>query len=393
MSGTITGMIPHRDFGYETVTVGPTNCDPVVEALRALAALMVMATHYSYMLPFQSGLLGFASTGVDLFFVLSGFVFAPYFFGKRLLLLPHLIRRFFRLYPLYLFALLLYVGLRLPATTALDHFWIHLVMGHTLTSLTEANFYNPAFWSLPPEIEYYLVLPFLVWITVGNSRYRLRFAWLVLIAVAMHLALVAVAPPSEKEITARAIATIHIPGLLAEFMLGSLAYAVRQRDARGLLAAVRLVLGLLVLAGMAAVFANHVAPINGTARTVPIWIGGNIGLGAAVGYALIVSAVACPSGHLAHQCSHLAVGSVRLWSTRTLQPILIFMGELSYGVYLVHNAAPQILGRVFPTSNGWVALTSCIGITLVIALAANQTIEKPMRAFGRRLSQTFERSK
>ena len=367
--------------------------DPVIEALRGVAALLVMATHYTYFLTPQAGLWGFASTGVDLFFVLSGYVFAPYLFGKPLSLRPHLIRRFFRLYPLYLCALLLYVGLHVPTSAAWDHFGVHLLMGHTLTSLAIAKFYNPAFWSLPPEVEYYLLLPLLVWLSSQHRLGRFRFAGLVLLAAAMHLALVAVASPDEKGVTVRAMATIHLPGVLVEFMLGSLAYAMVQRDTRGGAALLRLALGFLVLAGMAVIFMNYVASVDDVARAVPLWIGGNIGLGAAVGYALIVSAVAGPPTVLASRLAHSAASPLRSEFKLGVQPIFKVMGELSYGVYLFHNAAPQILGRVVPAMSGWAALLACTGITLLMAFAAHHAIEKPMRAYGRRLSQSAARSK
>ncbi|MBK6295652.1 MAG: acyltransferase [Rhodoferax sp.] len=143
--------------------------DPVIEALRGFAALMVVATHYAYMLSSQPKAWGFASTGVDLFFVLSGYVFAPYFFGRKLSVWPHLIRRFFRLYPLYVAALLLYVALKLPDGGAWRHFGVHLFMGHTLRSTEVAFYYNPAFWSLPVEVEYYLLLPLLVWLVARTA--------------------------------------------------------------------------------------------------------------------------------------------------------------------------------------------------------------------------------
>ena len=372
---------------------GAADGDPVIEALRGWAALMVMATHYAYLLTPQPGLWGFASTGVDLFFVLSGYVFAPYFFGKPLGLRSHLIRRFFRLYPLYLFALLLYISLRLPAAAAWDHFWVHLFLGHTLASLEIANFYNPAFWSLPPEVEYYLLLPLLAWVATRHRSGRFGFVWLVLLAAFMHLALVAGVSPGEKGITARAIATVHVPGLLIEFMLGSVAYAMVRRDASGRAALMRVALGLLVLSAMGFIFANHVAPVDGVARTVPPWIGGNIGLGAALGYALIVSGVASTPQGTASQVKNRLASWPRWWTKLSFQPVFLVMGQLSYGVYLFHNAAPQILGRILPAVSGGTAVVACTAITLFMAFVAHHAIEKPMRAYGRRLSQDRARSK
>ena len=349
--------------------------DPVIEALRGWAAFMVMATHFTYLLTPQAGLWGFGSTGVNLFFVLSGYVFAPYLFGKPLSPGPHLIRRFFRLYPLYLCALLLYAVLRLPAATAWDHFGVHLALAHTFTSLDIANFYNPAFWSLPPEVEYYLLLPLLAWAATQARFSRFHFAWLLLLAAAMHLLLVAAASPDEKGITARAIATIHLPGLMIEFMLGSLAYAMAQQDVQRRTTALRLALGLLVLAGMGFIYSSHIAPINGVASTPPLWIGGNFGFGAALGYALVVSALASP----------------RRPSVGRFTPCFALMGQLSYGVYLFHNAAPQILARILPAVSGGVAVLLSVGITLLIAFATHHAIEKPLRNYGRRLSQALKK--
>jgi len=356
----------------------PREDDPVVEALRGWAALMVMATHYVPLLMSQTGLWGFASTGVDLFFVLSGYVFAPYLFGKHLSLAPHLIRRFFRLYPLYVCALLLYVGLRLPAPSAWDHFGIHLVMGHTLVSLQIANFYNSAFWSLPPEVEYYLLLPLLAWTASRFRSVPYRFSALVLLGALMHLALVAAATPDEG-ITARAIATIHLPGVLIEFMWGSMAYALAQRVGSGDTRLLRLVLGLLVLAGMVLLYGSYVAPANGLARTPPPWIGGNMGVGAALGYGLLISALVSAKGQ--------PVTKSKSWFT----PGFLLMGQLSYGVYLFHNAAPLLLRRLWPELAGATLVLLCVVLTLLLATAAHYAIERPLRNYGRKLSQAFRK--
>ena len=79
-----------------------------IEGLRGLAALMVMWWHYRHWVMPERDVDAFAYTGVDLFFVLSGFVFAPYVFGKPLALGPYMLRRVLRIFPLYVVALLLY---------------------------------------------------------------------------------------------------------------------------------------------------------------------------------------------------------------------------------------------------------------------------------------------
>jgi peptidoglycan/LPS O-acetylase OafA/YrhL len=134
-------------------------------------------------------------------------------------------------------------------------------------------------------------------------------------------------------------------------------------------------LGLLALVGTAALYLHFVATVDGVAKTPPPWVGGNIGLGAALGFALLVSVLAGPRG--------CAAGPSRF------TPTLLLMGELSYGVYLLHNAAPQVLARVLPGTAGVPALLLCTGLTLLMAWLAHHGIEKPLRNVGRGLSQSL----
>lgn len=346
--------------------------DPVIEALRGFAALLVVATHYAFMLSSQPTGWGFASTGVDLFFVLSGYVFAPYFFGRKLSVGPHLIRRFFRLYPLYVAALLLYVALKLPDGGAWRHFGVHLWMGHTLKSADVAFFYNPAFWSLPAEVEYYLLLPLLVWL-VG----RTGFLGLLVAAAALHLALLGVADPGEPATSARAIAMVHAPGLLVEFLLGSAAYRMAQCHPSHAAAWWRLGIGLGGLSVVGLAYSLLIAPSVGKVPSPSLWVSGNIGLGAALGYAAVVSGLVSLVR---------SVGATTRWW-------FLLMGQLSYGVYLFHNASPKLMVVAGAPSTGWIALVSALAATLLVAWVAHHLIEHPLRRYGRSLSRRVGRSR
>jgi peptidoglycan/LPS O-acetylase OafA/YrhL len=334
--------------------------DASIEALRGFAALMVVAVHYAHFVSGAPGAWGFAATGVDLFFVLSGYVFGPYFFGRPLAWGPHLVRRVFRLYPLYLLALALYVALKLPDAGATRYLVDHLFMAHTLRSMEIAFFYNPAFWSLPPEVEFYLVLPLLAGLLRGRA-----FFGLLALAAASHFALVALGRPDEG-VTPRALATVHLPGLLIEFCLGAWAWRASQREGgrwiRGLL-------GLALVAAMVGVFAAYLADAEQRTRA-SLWISGNMGLGAAAGYALVVSALAGrpnPSGRVLALC--------------------VLAGDLSYGVYLFHNAFPVLLGKLGWSLGGWPAIAACLAATFALAWALHQLVEAPARNFGRALSR------
>ncbi|MFM8636859.1 MAG: hypothetical protein ACKOER_03865, partial [Betaproteobacteria bacterium] len=97
-----------------------------------------------------------------------------------------------------------------------------LAMLHTTGSLQTAAAYNVAFWSLPPEVEFYLLLPALAWLAWHGARTKGRALWILLAAaLALKLGLVMAAAPSESPEALRSVLTVHAPGLLIEFLLGS----------------------------------------------------------------------------------------------------------------------------------------------------------------------------
>ena len=104
--------------------------------------------------------------GVALFFVISGFCIHLSFLkwqasaSERGFWRPYFIRRFFRIYPPYLFALGLACLPLLRAGTGPDanQFWTHVFMVHNLRADTLFGI-NPSFWSLAVEWQLYLVYP------------------------------------------------------------------------------------------------------------------------------------------------------------------------------------------------------------------------------------------
>ena len=359
-----------QEIGRDSILVGPVHPDPredaTIEGARGLAALMVLAAHYAHLFAAQSWLLRFATTGVDLFFVLSGFVFAPYLLGKPLPLLPHLVRRFFRLYPLYLAALIAYVLLHDPPAQAWEHFPVHLLMLHTLSKET-AFYYNPAFWSLPPEVEFYLLLPLLA--TLGRKG---KFAAVLGISLVVHMTL-ALFPGSADFTSWRQIAGVHLPGLLPEFLLGGVAYAISQRRLSVRLQYLLLFAGTSCLWLVARVFKAFVVDAE-AGSVVPPWIGGNIGLLAALGYALVLA----------------ALSKLLAQARGPATPLLLVAGSLSYGIYLFHNLMPVLLRRIWPSLDGaWLALAA-LAFTMGLATLAHYGLERPLRNYGRQISRSLQ---
>lgn len=370
-----------------------------IEALRGLAALMVVVTHYEVLVrPVDPtglaaaggpGMWGLAATGVDLFFVLSGFVFARLLATSGWSVLAHGVRRFFRLYPLYLVALVLYAALR-PAEGRWEAFAAHVAMLHTTGSLQTASAYNAAFWSLPPELEFYILLPALALLVTVLARRGWTALWpLLACAGLMKLALVAMAHAGEPPESLRSVLTVHVPGLLIEFLLGTgVAVWGGHVQAPSLgppftpgLRRWAGALGLMALLGLVVLYSQHLS-IPAQAATAPLWFQGVVGLWAASGFAALMlwllpaPPAAAPSA-LQHQ-------RAAWW------PLADWAGRLSYGLYLFHNAAPQLLERAWPGLSGWPLLWASLALTVLMAAVLHLAVEAPARRYGRLLSSRLQ---
>jgi len=141
-----------------------------LDHLRALAITLVFLFHYrSFGHPkWEEKICTFGWTGVDLFFVLSGFLIAGQLFdkmarGKKISLKEFWIKRVFRIIPAFLTVVLLYS--LFPVLREAEQFapvWKYLTF--TVNFGLDRNIYN-AFthsWSLCVEEQFYLVLPALL---------------------------------------------------------------------------------------------------------------------------------------------------------------------------------------------------------------------------------------
>ena len=59
-------------------------------------------------------------------------------------------------------------------------------------------------------------------------------------------------------------------------------------------------------------------------------------------------------------------------------------GQLSFGVYLLHNAGQELSGLWWPGLAGWPRVMAAAALTLVAAWLLHHAVEAPARAWGRR---------
>jgi peptidoglycan/LPS O-acetylase OafA/YrhL len=139
---------------------------------RFIAAISIVVFHFKdSVFPFNvAGIhkaLGFLDVLVSYFFVLSGFILIISL-GNKINLKSFYLKRFSRVYPLYLFALLLLLILLLNARTpkdtlSLDKVFLSVILLQSWFESYQLVYNFPA-WSLSVEAFFYLLFPYIIFI-------------------------------------------------------------------------------------------------------------------------------------------------------------------------------------------------------------------------------------
>ena len=225
-----------------------------LQGLRGIACLLVLGIHMGgwesnfgvareFLRPFR----WFGFAGVDLFFVISGFIIAHTqagAFGQPRKLPGYLLRRFWRVYPLFWIAMVIAVPLMSWALSecAVDDWGAWL----TLTPAEYPNYYIPPAWTLNYEVTFYGAFGLLLLLPRRVAPWLL-LAWAIVIGAAQIL-------KTDNSFHAATIGQSLVSPLIWEFLLGcAVAFAVRIFPARfGRLA---ILAGLLWAAGWMTAFA------------------------------------------------------------------------------------------------------------------------------------------
>jgi len=147
-----------------------------LDHLRAIAIILVMLFHYGQGVPaWLEPVRQIGWTGVDLFFVLSGYLIGHQLL-KEYIKTNHIdfkrfyLKRFFRIIPAYIAVLILYYSLsNLKEGSGLPPLWRFLTFTQNfgLNAQTQNSFSHA--WSLCIEEQFYLLLPFTI-IFFGKNK-------------------------------------------------------------------------------------------------------------------------------------------------------------------------------------------------------------------------------
>jgi peptidoglycan/LPS O-acetylase OafA/YrhL len=351
----------------------PTGHQPGLDGVRGVAILMVMAIHFvgdSKAQTFAQTLLtkaaGYGLFGVDLFFVLSGFLITGILLDAKNR--PHYFRNFYarrtlRIFPLY-YGVLAVLFLLLPVFTPLSPMleqareqqgWLWTYTTNFYVAYTESwrsLTYVTHFWSLAIEEHFYLVWPLVVFALRRETLERVCVGVIAVgLALRIGLTLAGVSEVSISVLTPCRVDTLCVGALLA-------VVARREGGLPMLLercgkAALVLGAAILLLSAYAAVTTDELPALRQVRNTL---------------FALFFGAVTLLS---LRPSSELIPRALR---SRALR----FFGKYSYGIYVYHGlltwyfAESAVEARLDALlGNHWltIAAKAAIGVSLSIMVA------------------------
>jgi peptidoglycan/LPS O-acetylase OafA/YrhL len=362
-----------------------------LDGVRGLAILLVLVWHYAFSqlrvpvgtaLAYAQKLLSMTWIGVDLFFVLSGFLIGGILLDNRTAknyFSAFYLRRALRIFPLYYLLLACFALLATNSTFAdgpefdwlmRDSLPMWAYFGYLQNFVVAergdmGSNWMAITWSLAVEEQFYLVLPALIYIV---SKRALPWILGVLVVVAVFFRIVMFLNHHNAGLPG----FVLLPGRWDALFIGVLgAYAVRQREFLNRIESLLPWLRALVLSGSAAAFAFLVSG-QGI---------GSVGMTYG-GYTII--AITSLGAIL------LALYSKRGWINAlvSMRPI-VWLGTVSYGVYLLHQPVSGLvhglLRQQSPRIDGLadLAVTGIgVAVTLVLASASWRYFEKPLVEIG-----------
>ena len=373
---------------------GPRGIDPRpghipgLDGLRALAIVAVLLFHY------WPGALPGGFLGVDVFFVVSGFLITTLLLREvhdrgRVDLPTFWRRRARRLLPALALVvvtsvavarlvggdLLVGIGRQTLGALTFTSNWLEIGAGasyfHSTSPILLVNM-----WSLAVEEQFYLLWPFTLVLVLAVARTaRQRVFGVAAIGLASTLLMALLYSPGQDATRVYYGTDTHLVGLMAGATL-ALAWADPVHRA-GLRSRVwRRWRGAAVLGSLLVLVALMRWTNEGSALTFR----GGIALASLATAVLVAGLLESPSP----------------WRRLMGSPVLGWVGERSYGIYLWHWPVVVIAGALVPYAPGTLRATlvllCALALTLALAELSLRLVERPVRRRGIRASLTALRT-
>lgn len=315
-----------------------------LDLLRAIAVLMVFLHHlleYGYFSDHRVS--GLGQFGVLIFFVHTSLVLMMSM-ERNSGALNFYIRRFFRIYPLSILVVGLVVVLHIPSNPAREYTSLgtfNLLSNFALTmNLTHSPMALAPLWSLPIEVQMYIVLPLLFLVTKTRHPFRnLLLIWMALLPLAYFQPLMT-GPHNILR-----FAPCFVPGIIAYGLLGKW-----QPN-----------------------------------RKLPWWLWPPLILAIYAGYQWLD-----PHGYGWVECLALglAIPLFREVQVKWVRSVAAAIAKYSYGIYLFHLIAIYYCFDWLIAAT-WVRVAASVLFTAIASAVSYHLLEEPLIEYGRRLGHVL----
>jgi len=335
-----------------------------LDALRFFAALSVVFYHYTYRLVEQSGVqvslfpelsmvTKFGYLGVNLFFLISGFVIL--WSAREKKPWAFLNARIVRLYPTFWASMLITLSvLALLDSNAFSFSLIDILKNMTMLSgYMDTEYVDGVYWTLQVELKFY----FIVLLLIIARQIKNIEAWLVLWLAVSYGCYFGYAPGVFK--------SLIIYPFSAYFIAGATFYLMRADGFNLLRGAI--IIGCLYLAiGHSVDQSNSYLLL--AADKQQVFVSSII---VAIFFAIFLL---------------ISLNKSKLPKNN----LMMFLGALTYPLYLIHNSAGKLIyEQLEPFTNKYVAVLTVIAIVLFISSMLVVLVERNLKyKFSRLVEQT-----
>lgn len=367
-----------------------------IDALRGIAVIGVVMvhTHQNFHTDTGAKFIALGQYGVMLFYIVSAFTLMLSLSSRNKIeinpISNYLIRRFFRIAPLFYIAIILYI-IRLyifPDDVKLSEI---INTGYNITPLDvlltftflngwyykTINFIVPGGWSVAVESNFYLILPFIYLFANNIKKTIILFFASIFLQKTLTKLIYIFIEPSLNEIDSISLGIycgMWLPNQIPIFTMGILMFHLIANKNNSKTIEFVLKKEILVCASIVFVLASTTIPINYKSRYVNLDYFYMLGI---LTFSTLLSQY--PTKFIVNK-------------------LTTYIGNVSYGVYLIHFLVIQAILFVkikyIPTEYNFsffIAFPIALTTSVFIAKIANKYIELPTQRIGKNIILKSER--